>query len=365
LSELSKLLNCDVAKAPLIIENPQKMAVAVVIPCYKVSKHILSVIEGIGPEVDSIYVVDDCCPEQTGKLVSSQSSDPRVKVVFHEVNQGVGGATVSGYQAAVSDGIEIVVKVDGDGQMDTSLIPVFIAPIVNGQADYTKGNRFYDFQSLVEMPGVRVFGNAMLSFITKASSGYWNLMDPTNGYTAIHAQALKMMPLNKLDKRYFFESDILFRLNTIRAVVEEIPMKAKYADEKSNLSIMKVAIDFPLKHLVRLFKRLFYSYILRDFNLCSLQLILGIFLTFSGTAFGLYHWYSVWRDGQTASTGTVMVAALPVILGMQFLIAAASFDVANVPKQPIQKRLQHLISHGIVPRWNGSEKSGLKQINKL
>jgi len=323
------------------------MKIAVVIPCYKVSKHILAVIADIGPEVSSIYVVDDCCPQKSGELVRSKCQDRRVKVITHEANKGVGGATVTGYQAAVLDGIDIVVKVDGDGQMDTSLIPAFVAPIERGQADYTKGNRFYDFQSLTEMPPVRVFGNALLSFVTKVSSGYWNLMDPTNGYTAIHAQALKMMPLQKLDKRYFFESDILFRLNTIRAVVEEIPMKANYADEESNLSITKVALDFPLKHLERFFKRMFYNYILRDFNLCSLQIILGTFFTTAGTLFGLYHWYSVAQAGATASTGTVMVAALPVILGMQFLIAAASFDVANVPKDPVHRRVQHLLAHGL------------------
>lgn len=348
--EKFKLLNC------------LKMKIAVVIPCYKVRKHILSVIDGIGPEVAAIFVVDDCCPQKTGELVRSECKDSRVKVLSHEVNMGVGGATVTGYQAAVMANCDIVVKVDGDSQMDTSLIPAFVGPIEKGEADYTKGNRFYDFQSLTEMPPVRVFGNALLSFITKASSGYWNLMDPTNGYTAIHTQALKMMPLDKLDKRYFFESDMLFRLNTIRAVVEEIPMKANYAEEESNLSVAKVAFDFPRKHLVRLFKRLFYNYVLRDFNLCSLQIILGTFLTTAGTLFGLYHWYSVAKAGATASTGTVMVAALPVILGMQFLIAAASYDVANVPKDPVHRRMQHLISRGLISNVAKLSDSKVKQI---
>ena len=253
-----KLLNSHLINHPKDGTFPP-MKIAVVIPCYKVSKHILAVIDGIGPEVSSIYVVDDCCPQKTGELVRVQCKDLRVKVITHEFNQGVGGATVSGYQAAVVDGSDIVVKIDGDGQMDTTLISAFVAPIERGIADYTKGNRFYDFRSLTEMPPIRVFGNALLSFITKASSGYWNLMDPTNGYTAVHAQALKMMPLEKLDKRYFFESDMLFRLNTIRAVIEEIPMKANYADEESNLRITKVILDFPRKHLMRLFKRLFYN----------------------------------------------------------------------------------------------------------
>jgi len=312
------------------------MDVAVVIPTYKVKDHILAVVSRIGPLVSRIYVVDDKCPQGSGKLVAEQCRDPRVIVLFHEVNQGVGGAMVTGYRRALADGADVVVKIDGDGQMDPELIPQFIAPIERGGADYTKGNRFYAIENLEGMPFLRVFGNTALSFVNKLSSGYWNVMDPTNGYTAIHASALAALPLSKIEKRYFFESDMLFRLNTIRAVVREVPMKAIYGEEKSNLSILKVLRDFPVKHLSRFIKRVGYNYVLRDFNVCTIELLSGLALLLFGLSIGSYTWYHSWRDQVGAPTGTIMLAVLPIIVGVQLLLAAVSSDVANVPKEPLQ-----------------------------
>lgn len=220
------------------------MKVAVVIPCYKVKKHILDVINNIGNEVAIIYVVDDKCPELSGEYVQQNCIDPRVKVIFNNENKGVGGAVISGYLASLEDNVDIVVKLDGDGQMDPSLIGDFINPISKEFADYTKGNRFYDVESLKPMPKIRLFGNTVLSFMTKFSSGYYNIFDPTNGYTAISSFALKKINLDKLSKRYFFESDILFRLNLINAKVVDVPMDAIYEDEESNLHIKKIVFPF-------------------------------------------------------------------------------------------------------------------------
>ena len=182
--------------------------IAVVIPCYKVKKHVLEVIASIGNEVWRIYIVDDACPEGSGRHVEAHCLDQRVRVVYHECNQGVGGAVMTGYRAAIADGAEVIVKVDGDGQMDASLIPNFIEPILAGEADYTKGNRFFDLEEIRAMPKVRLFGNAVLSLMTKLSSGYWDLFDPTNGYTAIHAEVARHLPFGKISQRYFFETDI-------------------------------------------------------------------------------------------------------------------------------------------------------------
>ena len=169
-----------------------KTKVAVVIPCYKVRPHILKVISGIAKDdVWQIYVVDDCCPDRSGDLVEQSCDDPRVRVVRNERNQGIGGAIIAGYKQAIADGAEVIVKIDGDGQMDPALIPYFIAPILSGEADYCKGNRFYDLSNISVMPRIRIFGNAILSLMTKLSSGYWDLFDPTNGYTAIHAGVAK------------------------------------------------------------------------------------------------------------------------------------------------------------------------------
>ena len=313
--------------------------IAVTIPSYKVRAHVLDVIARIPPQVQRIYVVDDKCPQDSGRLVQEQCHDPRVLVLFHEQNQGVGGAVSTGYRAALEEGMDIVVKVDGDGQMDPALIPHFTRPIERGRADYTKGNRFYRPESLKGMPPIRLFGNAALSFINKLSTGYWSIMDPTNGYTAIHTSVLREMPLHKLEKRYFFETDMLYHLNTIRAVVHDVPMDAVYADEESSLKVSKVLPEFMVKHVNRFFKRYVYLYLLRDFNIGSLYSLLGVVLCGLGVVFGGWAWLRSLTTGQPATSGTVMLAALPLIIGIQFLIAFLHHDVERVPSQPLSEDL--------------------------
>lgn len=313
--------------------------IAVVIPCFRVRRQILSVIESVGPEVGLIVVVDDCCPEHTGTLVERECADPRVDVVRLQKNQGVGGAVLAGYERATERGATVIVKIDGDGQMDPSLVSRFVAPILSGEADYTKGNRFFNLESLRSMPTIRLIGNAGLSFITKLSSGYWKVMDPTNGYTAIHANVAKLLPADKIAKRYFFESDILFRLNTLQAVVWDIPMDSKYEDEESNLRVRRVLFEFPTLHLNRFIKRVFYNYFLRDFNAASLHLILGVGLTLFGTIFGITNWIRYSGEGTFAPTGTVVLATLQLILGVQFLLSWINFDVNSQPLKPLFKRL--------------------------
>ncbi|PBQ19840.1 glycosyltransferase family 2 protein [Pseudomonas congelans] len=309
--------------------------IAVVIPCYKVKSHILAVISGIGPEVDKIYVVDDCCPDKSGEFVEQECSDPRVNVIKCPVNQGVGGAVMTGYAAAIAEGVDVIVKVDGDGQMDPLLIPDFVLPILNGQADYTKGNRFFDLEEIRQMPKIRLFGNAALSFLTKLSSGYWDLFDPTNGFTAIHADIARHLPVKKISKRYFFETDILFRLNTLRAVVIDIPMDAKYEDEVSNLKISKIIGEFFVKHMRNMGKRIFYNYYLRDMSLASIELPLGLVMLLTGTVFGMTHWIQSLQSGVATSAGTVMLSALPIILGTQFILAFIGSDIQSVPRRPL------------------------------
>ena len=313
--------------------------IAVVIPSYKVRAHVLDVIARIPPQVQRIYVVDDKCPQDSGRLVQEQCHDPRVRVLFHEQNQGVGGAVSTGYRAALEEGMDIVVKVDGDGQMDPALIPHFTRPIERGRADYTKGNRFYRPESLKGMPPIRLFGNAALSLINKLSTGYWSIMDPTNGYTAIHTAVLRELPLHKLEQRYFFETDMLYHLNTIRAVVHDVPMDAVYADEESSLKVSKVLPEFMVKHVNRFFKRYVYLYLLRDFNIGSLYSLLGVVLCGLGVVFGGWAWLRSLTTGQPATSGTVMLAALPLIIGIQFLIAFLHHDVERVPSQPLSEDL--------------------------
>ena len=314
--------------------------IAVVVPCYRVNDHIEKVI-GLMPDcVDMIICVDDACPQRSGDTVRALNN-PRVSVITHQINQGVGGAVKTGYQIAISRGADIVVKIDGDGQMDPRLIENFIKPIAIGNADYTKGNRFYNLEDVSQMPVQRIFGNLALSFFNKLSSGYWSLFDPTNGYTAIHSNILRVLPIKKISCRYFFESDMLFRLNIVRAHVVDVPMAAVYGDEKSSLKIHKIIPEFLRGHFVNLVKRVAYNYFLRDFSIASIELILGIASLLFGTIFGITAWTASIASGEVASTGTVMVAALPVILGMQLVLSFIHYDISTVPTSPIYPLLNN------------------------
>ncbi|KTD82767.1 glycosyltransferase family 2 protein [Legionella waltersii] len=315
--------------------NETQPKIAVIIPSYKVKHHILDVINAIDSEVCAIYIVDDNCPEQTGDFVVSNNFDPRVKVLKNDHNLGVGGAVMRGYAEAILEGADILVKIDGDNQMDPKLIPVFVAPILAGDADYAKGNRFSDPESLAKMPKLRLFGNAILSFLTKLSSGYWNVFDPTNGYTALHARVAERIPFHKISKRYFFETDLLFRLNSLGAVVVDIPIAAVYEDEKSNMKISRIIPEFIIKHLRNFAKRIVYRYILRDFSMASIELLIGLFLLGFGVCYGGYRWYLSSIGVLPAPPGAVMLAALPVIIGMQFLLAFFHYDILSVPKRAL------------------------------
>lgn len=311
--------------------------IAVVIPCYRVTRHILGVIERIGREVQRIYVVDDKCPDGSGPFVRERCRDPRVVVLEHAENQGVGGAVMTGYRAAIADGMDIIVKVDGDGQMDARLIPAFVAPILAGEADYTKGNRFFNLEQISQMPKIRLFGNAVLSLMTKLSSGYWDLFDPTNGFTAIHTGAARHLPFDKISRRYFFETDMLFRLNTIHAVVVDVPMDASYGNEVSNLKISKIVTEFLFKHVRNFAKRIFYNYYLRNMSLASIELPAGLLMILLGGGYGIVHWIESARAGVATPPGTVMVSALPILMGTQLLLAFLAYDIASVPRRAIHR----------------------------
>lgn len=313
--------------------------VAVVIPCYRVKSQVLDVLARIGPEVARVYCVDDACPEGSGDHIEKQCRDGRVQVLRHVENQGVGGAVMTGYRQALADGASVVVKLDGDGQMDPALIPAIVRPIAVGLADYTKGNRFYSLENLQGMPWLRLFGNAVLSFMTKFSTGYWDVADPTNGFTAVHARVLGLLSLDKIARRWFFETDMMFRLNTIGAVVVDVPMQATYSDERSNLSILRVLPEFLVRHLANYVKRIFYNYFLRGFSIASVELVLGLALSVYGVCFSLVKWHMAESRGELASAGTVMIGALSIILGFQLLLSFLNEDMRAQPRVTLQSRL--------------------------
>jgi glycosyltransferase involved in cell wall biosynthesis len=292
----------------------------------------MDLLNQIGPEVSKIYVVDDACPEGSGKLVAENTHDPRVLVITNTVNLGVGGAVKVGYQQALAAGADIIVKMDGDGQMDPRQINNLCRPLQLGAADYAKGNRFYSWQLVKEMPRVRLIGNGFLSFITKFSTGYWNIADPTNGFTAISQHMLTQINLDQIDNRYFFESDMLFHLYLSRAVVADIPMKAIYANEKSNLSPIRSILPFMFYNATNLAQRILATYLFRDFNIASLELIIGVPALLFGILFGAYTWGQSYLNHEFASSGTVMLAAMPIIVGMQLILSFINYDISQTPK---------------------------------
>lgn len=315
------------------------MKIAVIIPCYGVKDHILQVIAEIDQYVAHIYVVDDACPQQTGDYVKKHCHDPRVKIITHDNNQGVGGAVISGYLSALQDNCNILVKIDGDGQMNPKIIRHFTKPIIEGKADYCKGNRFYKLSHLYGMPKIRIIGNAILSLMSKSSSGYWHIFDPTNGYTAIHATLIRHIDTDKINKRYFFESDMLFHLYNLRAKIVDIPMKAIYGNEKSNLVIRNIIFSFLWQHVKNFMKRIAINYYIRDMNIASIELFFGLVLFVFGITFGGYHWFDAHIHHIQKPVGTIMLAALFIILGFQLLLSFIAFDISNTPKEAIHSYL--------------------------
>lgn len=311
---------------------PLNSSIAVIIPSYKVSNQILDVLSKIGPEVDHIYVVDDACPEGTGKLVSKKCRDSRVQVIQNEVNLGVGGAVKAGIRAALNDGAKVLVKVDGDGQINPALIPQIVAPLLDGSADYAKGNRFFNVEKIKEMPTVRILGNLGLSFFSKLSSGYWDIFDPNNGFIAIRSETADKLPFTKMSDRYFFESDMLFRLNLIRAVVVDVPMEPVYGDEISNLKPFSSFFEFSFKHTRNFLKRILYNYYLREFNLASLELLLGSFLIGFGLFVGGRGWIHSLNYGAPTQTGTLILTAMTFLSGLQLLLGFFAYDISNIPR---------------------------------
>lgn len=305
-------------------------AVAIVIPCYRVERHIAGVIRSIPKHYRTIICVDDGSPDNSGEVIRSLD-DPRVTLIAHEKNRGVGAAVKTGYLHALKIGATVCVKMDGDGQMHADDIDGLVAPLLDGSAHYAKGNRFVDLRALQRMPRRRLFGNAVLSFASKVASGYWNMLDVTNGFTAVRADVLRGIDLHRVADRYFFETSMLIELNIRRAITADVEMPARYGDEQSSLRIGRVAGTFPGLLLRGLLRRFYWRYLIEEFGVVSICVLLGLPLMLFGTAFGAWHWVTSAQSGVVASTGTVILATLPIIIGFQLLLVALLLDVLSSP----------------------------------
>jgi glycosyltransferase involved in cell wall biosynthesis len=319
----------------------RKYRIAAVIPAYRVETDIQAVLRGLPAYIKYIIVVDDASPDSTADLVTaSAKKDKRVTLIRHHQNQGVGGAMITGFKKALELGAQVVVKLDGDGQMDPAYIPSLVSPLIQGKADYTKGNRFRDFQSLQRMPFIRRIGNMGLSFMTKAATGYWNLFDPTNGYFAIRTEVLAQLPFERIDKRYFFETSMLANLYLLDALVLDVPIPARYGTETSNLSIRRALFEFPIKLISTFIRRITLKYYIHDFSMMSIYLLAGIPLLLFGFIFGSIKWIQYATRNVPAPTGTVMLPTLSVLLGIQILLSAIEIDLQSSPKHPLTEPIQ-------------------------
>jgi len=305
--------------------------IAVVVPAYNEARLVSQVIQTMPEFVDHVIAVDDCSTDETSTVING-INDSRLLCLRTPTNEGVGGATMMGYERALQLSADIVVKMDGDGQMAPEYLHLLLDALIDQGYDYAKGNRFLASASLHQMPRHRLFGNVVLTFANKLASGYWHVFDPQNGYTAITTEALRRLDFHAVHKRYFFENDMLIALNFNNARVRDVPVPAHYGEEQSDLSPFKAGATFPFLFIPRFWRRIYQKYILRDFSPIALFLIIGLILLFWGVGFGAYHWAKSIITGHVAPTGTVMLAVLPLILGFQLILEAIVLDIREAPR---------------------------------
>ncbi len=307
------------------------MKICTIIPCYKSPEKAPAIAKECLKYSDLVICVDDCCPLQSGKKIEEFVKSEKLIVIRHKFNKGVGGAMKTGIKFALDKEVDIVVKIDSDGQMPPNLIPRLIEPIIDGNAEVTKGNRFRDPGVLIKMPKIRLIGNIGLGFLTKLSTGYWELFDPTNGFIAIKKNIFFNLPINKLDNRYFFETDFLFRCSLNEIVIHEMPMKTVYADEVSNLYPLKELPIFLLKHLKIFMKRIFYHYFILDFNPGSISLIISILFGVFALFLASSNYISTTIYGGQTPVGIQTLFLVLSIIATQFFINFIYYDASQRP----------------------------------
>jgi glycosyltransferase involved in cell wall biosynthesis len=316
----------------------EQFVIVCVIPTYNVEREIGQVLAELPAYIRYAVVVDDASTDRTVEIVGEHAArDRRIVLVRHATNQGVGGAMRTGFQRALSLGAQLVVKVDGDGQMDMAYVPALLLPLIQGEADYAKGNRFRNFKALRQMPPIRRAGNMALSFLVKGATGYWKCFDPTNGFVAIRADVLAQLDLSTLHQSYFFEISMLGHLNQLNAVVLDVAMPARYGDETSNLSIRRVIREFPGRLAGCLVRRIALKHFIYDFTMEAVYLLTGLPLLLAGALYGGINWVLYVQKGIGAPTGTVVISALLVVLGFQLLLGAVELDLHDVPQKPLSK----------------------------
>jgi len=301
--------------------------IAVVVPAYKEEILIGPTLTSIPGFVDRIYAVDDSSPDRTGALIDEcATSDHRISPIHHSKNQGVGGAIISGYIKALSDGIDIVAVMAGDNQMDPEFLPELLDPIIEGSADYAVGNRLINEKFRQGMSKWRFIGNSVLTLLTKIASGYWQLMDPQNGYTAISRRALEIISLDQIYPRYGYCNDMLVWLNTFGLRVKNVPHPARYGIERSKIKYSTYIIHLSWLLLNAFIWRLKTKYVLLSFHPLVFFYLFGFFFSFLGFLFGVYSLYFKFVLDNPIFVPAV-VSVILFALGVQFMLFAMLFDM--------------------------------------
>ena len=322
LAVFASVLGCDASEVPL--------SVTVIVPTHNEVAHIGAVLDSMPAYVDRVIVVDDASSDGTAALVEKRG-EARVSLIRHETNRGVGAAMRTGYQAAIEAGSDLVVKMDGDGQMRPEELRRLLGALVIGLADYAKGNRFYLRDASADMPRQRSFGNSVFSFLTKIASGYWHVFDSQCGFTAVRGSYLKLIDLSLLPDDYFFENAMLIQLNAVNARVVDVPTSTIYGQEVSGIDVRRVLLTFPPRLLSAGLGRFWRKQLVTDFGAIGGLTIVGLLLCGFGVVFGVYHWWLSTVSQHFASTGTVMLAVLPFIVGVQLIVQAYVLSVQASP----------------------------------
>ena len=300
----------------------------VVVPAYDEEALIGATLGGIPPLVDRIFVVDDGSSDRTRER-ALELGDSRVEVLTHERRSGVGAATLTGYRRAVAEGLDVVVVMNGDNQMDPADLPTLVEPVAGGELDYSKANRLASGQAWQLIPKTRFFGNAILSMLTKIASGYWHIADSQSGYTAVSREMLEQLDLDHIYTNYGFPNDMLVHLNVWHARVRDFPSRPIYGvGERSDLRYRHVVPRIAWLLLKGFFWRLWEKYVKRDFHPLVFFYVMGFIATVSGVLLGMVVvGYRI--AGYSIPIATVVLVALLVISGLQFTLFAMWFDMES------------------------------------
>jgi glycosyltransferase involved in cell wall biosynthesis len=305
-------------------------SVAVVVPAHDEEALLPQTLAGIPGFVDRIYVVDDASRDGTAEQArAAAAGDPRIELVAHDRNRGVGAAIVTGYEQAIADHVDVTCVMAADNQMDPADLEAIATPVARGEVEYAKANRLFTGQAWELIPHHRYLGNAVLSLLTKIASGYWHVADSQSGYTAVSLPALEGLDLDRLYPRYGFPNDMLVHLNIRNARVRDVPSRPVYGvGERSGIKLRKVVPRISWLLLKAFFWRLREKYVIRDFHPLVFFYVFGILMGLAGLALGIA--LIVLRVlGHSITAATGVLVALLLIFGSQFTLFAMWFDMES------------------------------------